>query len=163
MIPEAGRITRPGNIWTLCGRQMASLIGVYCGGRLDLMSIWADTLSGHFYARRYYTRHGGSLIVSFLWTYNSHSATVYTSILNKDNLYSGADAFSHNFKVGFLQTQFWMSGHVCDTDRQIFYWQKESHYRLICHRNERDICTCIYKIVNLLKIIWQYTYYDMHN
>ena len=37
------------------------------------------------------------------------------------------------------------------TDRQIFYWQKKSHYRLICHRNERDICTCIYKIVNLLK------------
>ena len=37
------------------------------------------------------------------------------------------------------------------TDRQIFYWKEKSHYRLICHRNERDICTCIYKIVNLLK------------
>ena len=36
-------------------------------------------------------------------------------------------------------------------DRQIFYWQKKSHYRLICHRNERDICTCIYKNLNLLK------------
>ena len=29
--------------------------------------------------------------------------------------------------------------------------EKKSHYRLICHRNERYICTCIYKIVNLLK------------
>ena len=36
-------------------------------------------------------------------------------------------------------------------DRQIFYWQKKSHYILICHRNERYICTCIYTIVNLLK------------
>ena len=39
------------------------------------------------------------------------------------------------------------------TDRQtdILLTEKKSHYRLICHRNERDICTCIYKIVNLLK------------
>ena len=29
--------------------------------------------------------------------------------------------------------------------------ETKSHYRLICHRNERDICTCIYKIVSLLK------------
>ena len=39
------------------------------------------------------------------------------------------------------------------TDRQtdILLTEKKSHYRLICHRNERDICTCIYKIVTLLK------------
>ena len=39
------------------------------------------------------------------------------------------------------------------TDRQtdILLTEKKSHYRLICHRNERDICTCIYKIVDLLK------------
>ena len=39
------------------------------------------------------------------------------------------------------------------TDRQtdILLTEKKSHYRLICHRNERDICTCIYKIVSLLK------------
>ena len=42
---------------------------------------------------------------------------------------------------------------VCITDRQtdILLTEKKSHYRLICHRNERDICTCIYKIVSLLK------------
>ena len=41
---------------------------------------------------------------------------------------------------------------IC-TDRQtdILLTEKKSHYRLICHRNERDICTCIYKIVSLLK------------
>ena len=33
----------------------------------------------------------------------------------------------------------------------ILLTKKKSHYRLICHRNERDICTCIYKIVSLLK------------
>ena len=33
----------------------------------------------------------------------------------------------------------------------ILLTEKKSHYRLICHRNERDICTCIYKIVSLLK------------
>ena len=39
------------------------------------------------------------------------------------------------------------------TDRQtdILLTEKKSHYRLFCHRNERDICTCIYKIVSLLK------------
>ena len=39
------------------------------------------------------------------------------------------------------------------TDRQtdILLTEKKSHYKLICHRNERDICTCIYKIVSLLK------------
>ena len=38
-------------------------------------------------------------------------------------------------------------------DRQtaILLTEKKSHYRPICHRNERDICTCIYKIVSLLK------------
>ena len=52
------------------------------------------------------------------------------------------------------------------TDRQIFYWQKGSDYRLICHRNVRDnyMYTYIYKIVNLLKkIMWQYAWYDIHN
>ena len=33
----------------------------------------------------------------------------------------------------------------------ILLTEKKNHYRLICHRNERDICTCIYKIVSLLK------------
>ena len=38
---------------------------------------------------------------------------------------------------------------IVQTDRQtdILLTEKKSHYRLICHRNERDICTCIYKIV----------------
>ena len=42
---------------------------------------------------------------------------------------------------------------IYQTDRQtyILLTEKKSHYRLICHRNERDICTCIYKIVSLLK------------
>ena len=42
---------------------------------------------------------------------------------------------------------------IYHTDRQtdILLTEKKSHYRLICHRNERDICTCIYKIVSLLK------------
>ena len=38
------------------------------------------------------------------------------------------------------------------TDRQTgILLTEKSHYRLICHKNGRDICTCIYKIVNLLK------------
>ena len=47
----------------------------------------------------------------------------------------------HHNQVGFI------------TDRQtdILLTEKKSHYRLICHRNERDICTCIYKIVSLVK------------
>ena len=38
------------------------------------------------------------------------------------------------------------------TDRQIdILLTEKSHNRFICHRNEREICTCIYRIVNLLK------------
>ena len=40
------------------------------------------------------------------------------------------------------------------TDRQTdryFIDRNKSHYRLICHSNKRDICTCIYKNVSLLK------------
>ena len=37
------------------------------------------------------------------------------------------------------------------TDKQIFYWPKERQSRLICHGNNREICTCIYNIGNLLK------------
>ena len=40
------------------------------------------------------------------------------------------------------------------TDRQTdryFIDRNKSHYRLICHGNKRDICTCIYKNVSLLK------------
>ena len=41
---------------------------------------------------------------------------------------------------------------LTQTDRQTdILLTEKSHYRRICHRNERDICTCIYKIVNLLK------------
>ena len=49
------------------------------------------------------------------------------------------------------------------TDRQTdryFIDRNKSHYRLICHSNKRDICTCIYKNVSLLKsyitiyIVW---------
>ena len=46
------------------------------------------------------------------------------------------------------------SSHLYQLHRQTdryFIDKKKSHYRLICHRNERDICTCIYKIVSLLK------------
>ena len=51
--------------------------------------------------------------------------------------------------VRLLQSS--LTGRVdIQTDRY-FIDRKKSHYRLICHRNERDICTCIYKIVNLLK------------
>ena len=38
-----------------------------------------------------------------------------------------------------------------DIQTDILLTEKKSHYRLICHRNERDICICIYKIGNLLK------------
>ena len=44
-----------------------------------------------------------------------------------------------------------------------FIDRKKSHYRLICHSNKRDICTCIYKSVSLLKsymtiyMLWQTT------
>ena len=45
---------------------------------------------------------------------------------------------------------------VRQTDRQTdryFIDRNKSHYRLICHSNKRDICTCIglYKNVSLLK------------
>ena len=40
---------------------------------------------------------------------------------------------------------------IPDRQTDILLTEKKSHYRLICHRNERDICTCIYKIVSLLK------------
>ena len=33
----------------------------------------------------------------------------------------------------------------------ILLTEKKNHYRFICHRNETDICTCIYKTVNLLR------------
>ena len=36
------------------------------------------------------------------------------------------------------------------TDRY-FIDRNKNHYRLICHSNKRDICTCIYKNVSLLK------------
>ena len=41
------------------------------------------------------------------------------------------------------------------TDRQTdryFIDRNKSHYRLICHSNKIDICTCIYKNVSLLKL-----------
>ena len=44
-----------------------------------------------------------------------------------------------------------IQSYVTDRQTDILLPEKISHYRLICHRNERDICTCIYKIVNLLK------------
>ena len=40
---------------------------------------------------------------------------------------------------------------IPDRQTDILLTEKKSHYKLICHRNERDICTCIYKIVSLLK------------
>ena len=40
---------------------------------------------------------------------------------------------------------------VKNRQTDILLTEKKSHYRLICHRNEKDICTCIYKIVSLLK------------
>ena len=51
----------------------------------------------------------------------------------------------------------WYYTKMCIADRQtdrqtdILLTEKKSHYRLICHRTERNICTCIYKIVSLLK------------
>ena len=36
------------------------------------------------------------------------------------------------------------------TDRYLIDRNKR-HYRLICHSNKRDICTCIYKNISLLK------------
>ena len=41
-----------------------------------------------------------------------------------------------------------------EPDRQtdkFFIDRNKSHYRLICHSNKRDICTCIYKNVSLVK------------
>ena len=39
-----------------------------------------------------------------------------------------------------------------DRHRQtdIFIEIKKNHHRLICHRNERDICTCMYKMAYFL-------------
>ena len=40
----------------------------------------------------------------------------------------------------------------CYTQTDIYFIDiKKIQHRLICHRNERDICTCIYKMGNLLK------------
>ena len=36
------------------------------------------------------------------------------------------------------------------------FFQPPIHYRRMCHRNEIDICTCIYKMVNLLNNITIY-------
>ena len=44
--------------------------------------------------------------------------------------------------------------HSRNTDRQTdryFIDRNKNHYRLICHSNKRDICTCIYKNVSLVK------------
>ena len=41
-----------------------------------------------------------------------------------------------------------------ESDRQTdryFIDRNKNHYRLICHSNKRDICTCIYKNASLLK------------
>ena len=46
------------------------------------------------------------------------------------------------------------------TDRKIdryFIDRNKSHYRLICHSNKRDICTCIYKNVSLL-VVFRYVH-----
>ena len=56
--------------------------------------------------------------------------------------------------------------HIAASDRQTdryFIDRNKSHYRLICHSDKRDICTCIYKNVSLLKsymtiyMVWQTT------
>ena len=51
----------------------------------------------------------------------------------------------------YVRYSFALFLNVTDRQTDILLTEKKSHYRLICHRNERDICTCIYKIVNLLK------------
>ena len=61
-------------------------------------------------------------------------------------------------KTWSVQCCLWYCALYRQTDRQTYILLTErSHYRLICHRNERYICTCIYKIVNLLK-----SYDDIH-
>ena len=58
--------------------------------------------------------------------------------------------FTHNAMIHVVVYHTTMSG-IPYIHTYILLTEKKSHYRLICHRNERDICTCIYKIVSLLK------------
>ena len=55
------------------------------------------------------------------------------------------------FKITYCYTLNTRSYIQTDRQTDILLTEKVSHYRLICHRNVRDICKCIYKIVNLLK------------
>ena len=59
------------------------------------------------------------------------------------------NTYCHNFFFFFSNAQYRHT--LSDRQTDILLTEKKSHYRLICHRNERDICTCIYKIVSLLK------------
>ena len=45
----------------------------------------------------------------------------------------------------------WRSIRLHYVSDRYFIDRNKSHYRLICHSNKRDICTCIYKNASLLK------------
>ena len=65
---------------------------------------------------------------------------------------SKVSAANLNFKMAAMEiTTYNISAYSTDRQTDILLTEKKSPYRLICHRNERDICTCIYKIVSLLK------------
>ena len=55
--------------------------------------------------------------------------------------------FQANFRLNSIPQHF-VKDRQIQTD--ILLTEKKS-LQTFCHRNERDICTCIYKIVNLLK------------
>ena len=64
------------------------------------------------------------------------------------------DLRTNNSASDRLQTKTWFKPYWYQTDRQTdryFIDRNKSPYRLICHSNKRDICTCIYKNVSLLK------------
>ena len=54
-----------------------------------------------------------------------------------------------NYIPGFIYHLSYLK--FCTRQTDILLTEKKSHYRFICYRNERDISTCIYEIVNLLK------------
>ena len=63
-------------------------------------------------------------------------------------------SWNHISVTGNICDHFRVSGIIRRLGRQTdryFIDRNKSHYRFICHSNKRNICTCIYKNVILLK------------
>ena len=81
---------------------------------------------------------------------NVISATTNVILASEEVITATLKVISVTTKV-ILATEEVITTRQTDRQTDILLTEKKSHYRLICHRNERDICTCIYKIVSLLK------------